>query len=52
MKINMLEHQKMLIENVSNNEELFQKEILKARQWLDENDYVHLQNWLKLTFTK
>jgi hypothetical protein len=38
-KENMLEHQKKVIENVSHNDEIYNKEIEKSREWLTENDF-------------
>ncbi len=50
MERNMLEHQKKVIENVSNNDETFNKEIAKSREWLTVNDFEKLQKWLKSNF--
>ncbi len=47
MEINMLEHQKKIIENVSHINEIHNKEIAKSRKWLTENDFKKLQNWLE-----
>ncbi|MFO7658350.1 MAG: hypothetical protein R6W78_14930 [Bacteroidales bacterium] len=44
----MLEHQKKVIENVSNNNEIVKKEISKSRKWLTENEFEELKDWLKL----
>jgi len=52
MKRNMLEHQKKVIKNVSDNDETFNKEIAKSRKWLTNNDFEKLQKWLKSTFQK
>ena len=52
MKTTMLEHQKKVIANDSYNEEQFHNEIAKSRDWLNENDFKKLQNWMESNFQK
>jgi hypothetical protein len=43
---NMLEHQITVLENVSDNVDLFKKEIEKSAKWLNENDFTELKEWV------
>ena len=53
MKIlNMLEHQKLILENLSGNEEMFGKELQKSLQWLSTDEQQKLYLWLKDKFWK
>lgn len=47
---NMLDHQKIILENVIDDEELFQKELKKSLTWLDSDDIKKLYIWLKDNF--
>jgi hypothetical protein len=47
---NMLDHQKIILENVIDNRELFQKEFKKSLSWLDPDDIKKLYIWLKENF--
>lgn len=46
----MLEHQKFVLQAVADQKKLFQKELIKSMNWLDENDQEKLINWLKKRF--
>lgn len=43
---NMLEHQIAMLENVSNNSNLFRKELEKSMKWLSEEELTDLKRWL------
>jgi hypothetical protein len=43
----MLEHQKKVLQNVANNEELFKKELYKSLAWLNTHDLALLKVWLR-----
>jgi hypothetical protein len=42
---NMLELQKLVLENVYENKLIFVKELKKSLQWLDHDDLIKLYNW-------
>ena len=42
----MLEHQKLVISNVSHIEPLFRKEITKSLKWLKPEEVVEFRQWL------
>jgi len=46
----MLEHQKWVIQQVSNDKELFKKELYKSLAWLEEKDIEALVEWLKSNY--
>jgi hypothetical protein len=46
----MLDHQKIILENVIDDRELFLKEFKKSITWLDEDDIRKLYLWLKKSF--
>lgn len=46
----MLEHQKMVLRAVSDNEELFKKEMNKALRWLKPREKILFQKWLRENF--
>jgi hypothetical protein len=46
----MLEHQKLVLEKVSNDRELFRKELLKSLRWLKSYEIYKLHSWLKQRF--
>jgi hypothetical protein len=48
----MLDHQKLLLEKVSNDRELFRKEIVKSFKWLKSYEIIQLHKWLKEKFGK
>lgn len=50
--IRMLEHQKIILENVRHDKKLFQKELVKSVNWLEEHDQEELYQWLKKSFWK
>lgn len=45
-----VEYQKMILKKVSFNEELFQKELLKAKKWFDESQIKELLDWALVQF--
>jgi hypothetical protein len=49
---NMLDHQKIILQNVINDKELFQKELKKSLSWLGPDDVKKLYIWLKANFWK
>ncbi len=46
----MLEHQKLIIKNVSQNSGMFIKEIVKSAKWLKISELIQLFEWLKDNF--
>ncbi|MBN1118782.1 MAG: hypothetical protein JXA77_16340 [Bacteroidales bacterium] len=42
----MLEHQKLIIDKLSYNSELFKKEIIKSAKWLSVSEMLMLFSWL------
>ncbi len=42
----MLEHQKLVIDNVSGNKYLFRKELIKSLKWLKPEEINELQSWV------
>jgi|APIni6443716594_1056825.scaffolds.fasta_scaffold1326417_1 hypothetical protein len=46
----MLDHQKVILEHVTENDELFLKELKKSISWLAQDDIMKLYNWLKDNF--
>ena len=42
----MLELQKLVLQNVSDNKELFRKEIVKSFRWLKSYEIYNLHKWL------
>lgn len=46
----MLEHQKMVLQNVAWNQDLFRKELLKSLSWLNEEEQEQLYIWLSKNF--
>jgi hypothetical protein len=46
-EMNMLDHQKLILQNVTGDNSLFRKELQKSLSWLEEDDRVELYNWLK-----
>jgi hypothetical protein len=51
-EMKMLEHQKIILENVRHDKKLFQKELVKSVNWLEENDQEELYQWLKKSYWK
>ena len=49
---NMLELQKLVLENVYENKNLFEKELRKSFQWLDKDDLCKLYYWSIGNFNK
>lgn len=43
----MLDHQKSILEQLSNNKVLFRKEIVKSFKWLKSYEIIQLHRWLK-----
>ena len=50
--VNMLEHQKLILENLSTNEEMFEKELQKSLHWLSSDEQQKLFIWLKNKYWK
>ena len=48
----MLEHQKLVLQNVSHDKELFRKELKKSIIWLKSYDVYKLHAWVKDKFGK
>lgn len=48
----MLEHQKIVLQNVSDNKELFRKELEKSLKWLKSWEIYKLHRWVKDNFSK
>ena len=46
----MLEYSKTILQKVSFNKELFQKELTKSMQWLHKDEIILLQIWCIATF--
>ena len=46
----MLEHQKLVIQNVVHNKELFKKEIYKTLGWLNSSEQTEFRRWLRNEF--
>ena len=49
---NMLELQKLVLENVYENEVLFEKELRKSFKWLEKDDLQKLYKWAIGKFSK
>ena len=47
----MLEYSKTILQKVSFNRELFQKELTKSMRWLHKDEIVLLQIWCIATFS-
>jgi hypothetical protein len=43
----MLEHQKIVIDKVSTDRDLFRKELIKSLKWLSHDEIIELQKWVK-----
>jgi len=43
---NMLDHQKLVLENLAGNDEMFRKELRKAGNWLKREERSELREWL------
>lgn len=46
----MLEHQKMVLTAVSNNKNLFRRELIKAVGWLNSHEQTELRIWARKNF--
>lgn len=46
-EIKMLDHQKMILQNVMHDSKLFEKELTKSIKWLETDDVQKLQSWLQ-----
>jgi len=51
-KIFMLEHQKKVIRNVSDNKMLFTKELIKSKLWLNTDEQLEMEQWLIVNYGK
>jgi hypothetical protein len=45
--LTMLEHQKLVLENLSSDKDLFRKELLKSLGWLKSYEVFELYKWVK-----
>ena len=48
--MNMLDHQKLLLQNLFHDEKLFEKELKKSINWLHPDDIKKLYIWVKKNF--
>lgn len=48
--MNMLEHQKLILENVKFDKHLFEKELSKSIKWLTNKEIIELHQWCKNEF--
>ena len=46
----MLEHQKLVLKNVSYDKDLFKKELIKSFAWLNAYELTQLRVWLNANF--
>ena len=46
----MLDHQKSVLDKVSNDKDLFRKEIIKSFRWLKSYEILQLHFWLKKNY--
>ncbi len=51
-EIKMLDHQKIILKNVMNDTQLFEKELMKSIRWLEAEDVLKLKNWLETNLWK
>ena len=47
----MLEHQKIVLKNVSADKKLFKKELIKSLRWLDPVEIALLSDWVNQEFS-
>lgn len=52
MKTSMLEYSKMILEKVSFDAQLFEKELKKAFGWLLEKERKELEEWVNMQFSR
>jgi len=48
----MLEHQKIVLQAVADNEQLFRKELKKSLTWLNNEEISQLEKWLIENFSQ
>lgn len=48
----MLDHQKLILEQLSYDKELFRKEIVKSFRWLKSYEIISLHRWLKARYQR
>jgi len=48
----MLELQKIVIQNLSDNRRFFIKELIKSKKWLNADELSELEKWVKENFWK
>lgn len=46
----MLEHQKLVLQNVATNRNLFKKELFKSMAWLNAYELTQFRKWVRETF--
>lgn len=49
-EMKMLEHQKIILENVRHDKKLFLKELVKSVNWLEDKEQQELYEWLRKSF--
>lgn len=49
-ELKMLDHQKIILDNISENYQLFRKELEKSLKWLNDGDKQKLYIWVKSRF--
>ncbi len=47
----MLDHQKIILEQLSHDKEMFRKEIIKSFKWLKSYEIIMLRKWLKENYS-
>jgi hypothetical protein len=47
----MLDHQKIILEQLSHDKEMFRKEIIKSFKWLRSYEIIMLRKWLKENYS-
>ena len=48
----MLDHQKIILEQLSHDKEMFRKEIVKSFKWLKSYEIIMLRRWLKDNYSE
>lgn len=43
----MLEHQLLVLENLSTDKKLFKKELIKSMKWLPSHEIIKLHQWVR-----
>lgn len=48
----MLDHQKIILEQLSHDKDMFRKEIVKSFKWLKSYEIIMLRRWLKDNYSE